>query len=166
MKVEPFLIVSTVNIIIGHPQEQWADTWRSLRFLIQAALAGCEDAAVMIFAPYPGSADFKDLLARGEIEFSPDYHYLALARSGFSSKTYNPRMTTRQLILAQFGMLLAFYATAYLSRPWRTLGVLWSLCTGRESTQLDQLLRTKLRQARSGRRGRPARAAEPERVAV
>jgi hypothetical protein len=159
-------LVTRVNIIIGHPQEQWADTWKSLRFLVRAALAGCNDAAVMIFAPYPGSADFQDLLQRGMVQFSPDYHYLALARSGFSSKTYNPRMTTRQLILSQFGMLLVFYAVAYLSRPWRALGVAWSLLTGRESTQLDQLLRTKLRQARGGRRSSPAAAHEPQRVAV
>ena len=139
-------IVTRVNIIIGHPQEEWSDTRQSLKFLFQAALAGCQDAAVMIFAPYPGSADFKALHDQGEVEFGEDYYYLALARSGLSSKTFNPRMSTRQLIFTQYGLLLAFYATAYVTRPWRFLGVLKSLVTGRESTQLDQLLRTKFRQ--------------------
>src|SRR5690606_2912123 len=113
----------------------------------------------------PGSADFERLLAAGKIEISPDYDYLALARSGFSSRTFNPRMSTRQLILAQYGMLLAFYATAYLSRPWRIVSVLKSLFTGQESTQLDQLLRTKARQLSRGRpRSAATDAAAPERL--
>ncbi len=159
-------LVTRVNIIIGHPRETWRDTRASLRFLMRAALAGCQDSAVMIFAPYPGSADFRELLAAGKVEMGPDYFYLALARSGFSSKTYNPRMSTRQLILAQYGMLLAFYATAYLSRPWRAIGVLRSLFTGRESTQLDQLLRTKFGQWRKGGKAGPSgRAGESDRRA-
>lgn len=143
-------IVTRVNIIIGHPKEEWSDTRQSLKFLVKAALAGCQDAAVMIFAPYPGSADFKELLEQGKVSMGEDYHYLALARSGLSSKTYNERMTTKQLILLQYGLLLAFYATAYITRPWRFLGVIRSLFTGKESTQLDQLLRTKMKQFRTG----------------
>lgn len=139
-------IVTRVNIIIGHPKETWADTRKSLRFLFQAALAGCQDAAVMIFAPYPGSQDFRELMAAGKVKMSEDYYYLALARSGLSSKTYNEGMSTKQLLLAQYGMLLAFYATAYITRPWRFAGVIKSLMTGKESTQLDQLLRTKKEQ--------------------
>ena len=138
-------MVTRVNIIIGHPLEAWSDTRKSLKFLFKSALIGCEDAAVMIFAPYPGSADFRRLLADGKVEMSEDYYYLALARSGLSSRTYNPGMTTTQLVYAQWGMLLAFYATSYLRRPWRFLNVARSLFTGRETTQLDQLLRTKLR---------------------
>ncbi len=140
-------LVTRVNIIIGHPKETWRDTRSSLGFLVKAALTGCEDCAVMIFAPYPGSADYKDLTAAGRVEFNDGYYYLALARSGLSSKTYNPVMSTRQLVLAQYGMLLAFYATAYASRPWRFVRAVRSFITGRESTQLDQLLRTKYQQA-------------------
>jgi radical SAM superfamily enzyme YgiQ (UPF0313 family) len=139
-------IVTRVNIIIGHPKERWRDTRRSLAFLFRAALAGCQDAAVMIFAPYPGSADFEELRSEGKIEISEDFYYLALARSGLSSRTYSKALGTRQLIFAQYLLLMVFYATAYLSRPWRILGVLRSLFTGRETTQLDQLLRTKYRQ--------------------
>lgn len=142
-------IVTRVNIIIGHPKEEWSDTRQSLKFLFKAALTGCQDAAVMIFAPYPGSADFKELYDAGKVEMGEGYHYLPLARSGLSSKTYNDRMSTKQLLFAQYGLLLAFYATAYITRPWRFIGVIRSLFTGKESTQLDQLLRTKMKQFRS-----------------
>lgn len=150
-------IVTRVNIIIGHPKEEWSDTRKSLVFLVKAALAGCQDAAVMIFAPYPGSADFKELLDQGKVRMGEDYHYLALARSGLSSETYNERMSTTQLLFAQYGLLLAFYATAYITRPWRFLGVIKSLFTGNESTQLDQLLRTKLKQFRPASMKAPAK---------
>ena len=153
-------IVTRVNIIIGHPKERWRDTRRSLAFLFKAALAGCQDAAVMIFAPYPGSADFEELRRQGKIEISEDFFYLALARSGLSSRTYSPAMSTRQLIFAQYLLLLVFYATAYLSRPWRILGVLRSLFTGNETTQLDQLLRTKYGQWFGGGRRSSAESAE------
>ena len=33
---------------------------------------GCEDAAVMIFAPYPGSEDFKQLRAQGKVEMGEE----------------------------------------------------------------------------------------------
>lgn len=150
-------LVTRVNIIIGHPEEQWSDTRQSLKFLFKAALKGCDDAAVMIFAPYPGSADFEKLLAAGKVAMNDDYYFLALARSGLSSKTYNPRMTTKQLVFAQYGMLLAFYATAYLSRPWRVFKTLKSLISGNETTQLDQLLRTKMNQAKAARAEKAAR---------
>lgn len=138
-------LVTRVNIIIGHPEERRADTWKSLKFLIQCALRGCQDAAVMIFAPYPGSEDTKKLITQGRLKRGPEYYYLALARSGWSSRTYNPRMGTRELIIMQFFMLLVFYAVAYLSRPWRFINMIQSLITGKEQTQLDQLLRTKFK---------------------
>ena len=99
----------------------------------------------MIFAPYPGSEDTKKLLIQNRLKIGPDYYYLALARSGWSSRTYNPIMGTRELILMQFFMLLVFYATAYITRPWRFIDVIKSLISGKEQTQLDQLLRTKFK---------------------
>ncbi len=136
-------LVTRVNIIIGHPQENKRDLMHSLRFLTWAAWVGCDDAAVMIFAPYPGSEDTASLIDQGVVSLTSDYYYLALARSGWSTRTYNPGMSTRFLILMQYGMLLAFYGVAYITRPWRIVAAFWSLLSGSESTQLDQLLRTK-----------------------
>ena len=41
------------------------DVWKSLTFLLKAAWAGCNDACVMIFGPYPGSEDWKALVDSG-----------------------------------------------------------------------------------------------------
>jgi radical SAM superfamily enzyme YgiQ (UPF0313 family) len=136
-------IISRVNIIIGHPREERRDLWQTLQFLIRAALKGCEDASVMMFGPYPGSEDFFDLLKDGKVDFGDDYYYLALARSGFSTKTYNPRIGTPELVLIQYTMLATFYSVSYLSRPWRILNLIASQITGNERTNVDQTLRTK-----------------------
>ena len=137
-------LVTRVNIIIGHPKEKRSDTWKSLRLLIRCAFAGCDDAAVMIFAPYPGSADTDELVQAGKVEIAGDYYYLALARSGWSSRTYNPFMGTTELIIVQFFMLSVFYAFAYILHPSRIFDVFKSIFTGNEKTQLDQLIRTKM----------------------
>lgn len=137
-------LVTRVNIIIGHPREKPADTLKSLWFLMKCALAGCQDAAVMIFAPYPGSEDTKNIINKGQLTFDQNYYYLSLARSGSSSKTYNPYLDTQRLLLIQFLMLLAFYAVAYITRPWRFISLIRSIFTGNEQTALDALIRTKL----------------------
>ena len=139
-------LVTNVNIIVGHPQEHRRDVWKSFGLLLRAALIGCQSTSVMIYSPYPGSADFEDLLRRGEVEVSGDYFYLALKRTGFSSTTYNPRMATGELIVMRNLMLLFFYTMAYLTRPVRILRLLTSLLTGKEETMMDQFLRTKRRQ--------------------
>jgi radical SAM superfamily enzyme YgiQ (UPF0313 family) len=139
-------LVTRVNIIIGHPREERRDLWASLWFLVKAAWLGCDDAAVMIFAPYPGSEDTENLIRETGLTFGDDYYYLPLARSGWSSRTYNPRMGTKELIVMQYVMLLVFYGMAYLTRPLRIWNAIRTFIKGSgESTQLDQLLRTKFK---------------------
>ncbi len=55
-------------------------------------------------------------------------------------------MGTKELICSQYIMLLAFYAIAYLTRPWRIWKAVRTFISGTgETTQLDQLLRTKFK---------------------
>jgi radical SAM superfamily enzyme YgiQ (UPF0313 family) len=138
-------VVTRINLIIGHPHETARDLWQSYRFLLRVALAGCRDASVMIFAPYPGSADFEELMAAGKVEMTPQYHYSALVRSGLSSVTYSQVFGTRALFAIQYFFLISFYALAYLSRPWRFLDLVRSVVTGQEQSNLDTLVRVKVK---------------------
>jgi anaerobic magnesium-protoporphyrin IX monomethyl ester cyclase len=137
--------ITRVNIIIGHPEEHLIDTWNSLKLLVKSALVGCSDAAVMIFAPYPGTDDFRKLLEKDKVVIDKEYYYLALARSGRSSKTYNARMGTRQLIFIQFFMLFIFYGLSYSIHPLRIFYLMRSIISGYEQTQVEQLFSAKLR---------------------
>jgi radical SAM superfamily enzyme YgiQ (UPF0313 family) len=141
-----------VSIIIGHPDEQRRDMWRSLKFLVRAAVIGSYDASVMVFAPYPGSADFNRLLNDGSLEISDSYYYVALSRGGRSSKTYNAQMGRHELFCRQLGMLLTFYTLAYVLRPWRFVELIRGLVTGKEENIVHQTIRTKLQQFRNLRR--------------
>ncbi len=156
-------LVARVNVIIGHPEERLADLWASFRFLMRCAWAGARDAAVMVFTPYPGSRDFEKILQEQDLEVDDLYCYTALARGGRLQATFNPSLGRRFLLTAQKALLAAFYAVALARNPGRVLGVLKSLSTGREETQLDQFLRTRGRFATSTRLnpGKP-RTAPPE----
>lgn len=141
------------SIIIGHPEERRRDTWQSVKLLVKMALIGCHDASVMVFAPYPGSADFKKLLDAGKLTISENYYYVALSRGGRSSSTYNPEMSKRELFFIQLAMLLLFYSLAYLLRPWRFFTLVRGLVTGKEENIVHQTIRTKIKQFRNVRSG-------------
>lgn len=136
-------LVTKVNIIVGHPEERWRDLWKSFTFLLKAARAGANDAAVMMFGPYPGSADFHTLVDAGRVVVDDTYPYTALSWSSGQHESYNPTMSSRQLRLAQLVLLCAFYGVANVLRPRRLWGYLQAFRTGREATQFDALIRSK-----------------------
>jgi hypothetical protein len=111
--------------------------------MIRAARKGANDAAVMMFGPYPGSADFKALVAAGKVTVDEAYQYTALSWSSGVHESYNPRMSPRQLRLAQLVMLCTFYGVANVLRPRRLVSYVRAWFTGDEVTQLDALLRSK-----------------------
>lgn len=133
-----------VNIIIGHPEEHWRDVAMSMRFLVRAAWAGCTDTAVMMFCPYPGSVDFDALVASGAHTIDEAAYYVGLSRGSASHRSWNDRMSARQLRLLQLVMIGGFYAASWVRRPRRAVAFLRSqLGRGAEDTYLDQMVRTK-----------------------
>ena len=147
-----------VNVIIGHPAERWSDLWLSLRMLLRAAWIGCDDAAPSIFAPYPGSRDFAALVDAGAIEVDEAIHYVSFSRSTSASRSYNPRMSARQLRVVQLAMLAAFYGVSAVLHPSRAWRWLRTPFRGGETTYLEQMLRSRRAeraQARALARARP-----------
>jgi len=139
---------TTVNIIVGHPQERWADLWMSLKFLLKAAWAGGDDTAVIMFCPYPGSADFDALVESGRHVVDEASLYVGLSRSSSSHRSWNERMSARQVRLAQMLMTAAFYGAAVLRRPVRVVEFVRAQVTGHEETYLDQMVRTRRQEMR------------------
>lgn len=132
-----------VNIIIGHPAETWPDVRKSVRFLWRCAWAGCSDTAVMMFCPYPGSADFEALVESGQHTIDEAAYYVGLSRGSSEHQSWNERMTARQLRLLQLFMISTFYLVSWLRRPKRAFAFLKHQLTGKEDTYLDQMVRTK-----------------------
>jgi len=134
-----------VNILIGHPEETWRDLLKSTRFLLTAAWQGCSDIAVMMFCPYPGSADFDALVASGRHTIDDAAYYVGLSRGSGSHRSWNDHISARQLRLMQLVMIAAFYVASWTRRPRRALAFLRAQLGGPEDTYLDQMVRTKRR---------------------
>jgi radical SAM superfamily enzyme YgiQ (UPF0313 family) len=140
---------TTVNIIVGHPAERWRDTWASAKYLARAAWAGGDDTAVIMFCPYPGSADFDALVSSGRHVIDERSYYVGLSRSSSAHQTWNDHMSARQIRALQLVMIGGFYATTVLRRPGRLVEFLRAqLSAGRERTYLDQMVRTRRRRVR------------------
>lgn len=139
---------TTVNFIIGHPEERWSDTRKSMRLLARVAWAGGDDTAVIMFCPYPGSADFDALVASGRHIIDEPSLYVGLSRSSSAHQTWNDRMSARQLRVLQLAMIGGFYALTVLRRPRRLFEFIRAQVTGEETTYLDQMVRTKRRRLR------------------
>ena len=149
----------TINVLIGHPQETWRDLWESVRFMLKASWLGCSDTAVVMFCPYPGSADFEKLVASGDHTIDEASYFVGLSRGSSRHRSWNPHVSARQLRLVQLAMIAGFYAVNWLRRPRRAARFLLGQVTGAEETYLDQMVRTKRRNLDplGARRGRTAR---------
>ncbi|MCB1003691.1 MAG: radical SAM protein, partial [Acidimicrobiales bacterium] len=132
-----------INILIGHPHETRRDLWKSVRFMLKSAWLGCSDVAVMMFCPYPGSRDFDDLVASGEHVIDDAAYYVGLSRGSSEHRSWNPRLSARELRLMQLFMISAFYITSWIRRPKRAFRFFKHQLTGAEDTYLDQMVRTK-----------------------
>lgn len=154
------------NIIIGFPHESLAELGASAGLALALARRGLHSLSVMVFAPYPGSEEYRRLVAAGRITHDDRYLYSSLLRSAGSLRSHHPRLGARALLLVQLGMLFGFFAVQYTLRPWRAVEIPVSLVRGREQTVVDQFVATKLRQAvqGAGRWGRGATAALRERA--
>lgn len=146
----------TINILIGHPSETWGDLLKSLRFLARSAWRGCSDISVMMFCPYPGSADFDALVASGRHEIDEASYYVGLSRASSAHRSWNDRMSARQLQLVQLGMLATFYGVSILRHPRRIVAFLRAQVSGEEDTYLDQMVRTRRMKHRASRHATPA----------
>ena len=155
-------VKTTVNILIGHPEERWSDLAKSVAYLLKASWLGCWDTAVMMFCPYPGSADFDALVRSGRHVIDEKSYYVGLSRGSSSHRSWNPRISARQLRFMQLFMIASFYVVNWVRRPLRAFGFVRSLLTNSEETYLDQMVRTKRKNiapiARS-RRSKPSRGA-------
>jgi len=154
---------TTINILIGHPEERWSDLWHSATFMLRAAWAGCSDVAVMMFCPYPGSVDFTNMVESGRHKLDEAAYYVGLSRSSAHHRSWNDRFTSRQLRLLQLVFIASFYSTSMLRRPQRIWRFLKSQAVGDEDTYLQQMVRTKRRKLQAAPGDRPAAAHDPVR---
>jgi radical SAM superfamily enzyme YgiQ (UPF0313 family) len=129
------------NLIIGFPDESWADVGRTFALLFRLVLRGADDAGVFVFAPYPGSELHDELVARGEL--APDWGtgdtaagYTDLGPAASACRRISPAGLAAARLL---GMAL-FYGLGFLIRPWRLARLARNLAAHRSETVFEQRL--------------------------
>jgi hypothetical protein len=151
-----FGLKTHVSIIIGHPKERPKDLLASARFMLRAAWRGCDDAAAIMFCPYPGSVDFAELVESGAFVIDDASYYVGLGRSSRSGRSFNPRLSGRVLHLAQLAMMSSFYALGFLRFPARLVGLWKSRRSDLETTYFEQMMRSRRDRKRSSTESLPA----------
>ncbi|HEY8428021.1 MAG TPA: radical SAM protein [Sandaracinaceae bacterium] len=131
------------NLIVGFPDETFAEAMETVRFCRQVARLGATDVNVGPFCPYPGSALYGQLVAGGELDPNHDDAYfdmLAMYSDLAHTRSWSKHMTHRQVTLARFLGMSEFYALAFARRPARLFELPRNVASGRHQTRLDRAL--------------------------
>ena len=137
-------LTTHASLILGMPGQRPSDLARTWALSLGLARDGLHGLSVLVFAPYPGSEEYRRLEAAGRIAHDDAFVYSSLLRSVGAGRS-------RRLAAAQVAMLGTFYAAQYLRRPGRAADVALNAIRGTEQTVMDQFLRTKLRGVSSPR---------------
>lgn len=131
-----------MNMIVGFPEETFADILRTYWFLMRAAWIGVDDATIATFAPYPGSAMFNDLCNDGRINGLNDDFFYDLATMGDTKNaiSYAKHISGRALLICKLIGVALFYGVSYLSHPARFTKTLWHLYRRDHRTRIEKAL--------------------------
>ena len=107
--------------MIGIPGEKRSDILRTLFFQWRLAMHGVDDLPLYMFAPYPGSELFQELVECGEIPKLDEKYFKSLLQQidFFKSRSYNKNIPGWELAFYRLiGMGIA-YLLGYVCYPIR-----------------------------------------------
>ena len=100
------------------------------------------EIAISALVPLPGTQIFADLNGQGLLELNDDYCYwMSGATAMTQAKSWNPRLTDRQLLRLKLWGLAQFYLLSFAYHPGRLFRMLRNLVTGQQETKVDRVLR-------------------------
>ncbi|MDY6823086.1 MAG: radical SAM protein [Thermodesulfobacteriota bacterium] len=139
----------SVLFILGYPGETPADVRKTLHLIRKLAVMGVHEIAVSSFVPLPGTTIFKTLLEKRRIKVNDDYLLaMASATSLFSTRSWNPGMSDRRLLILKWLGLLQFFLISWMVHPRRLVRRLTNLATGAQQTKADRVLREMMEKRR------------------
>ena len=103
------------NLMLGFPNEDRVDVFKTLIFQIKLAIIGVDDAPLYVFSPYPGTELFKDLINKKRIKVTDEY-FQSLACQMDLSKSSNlcEKIGPKELGLYRIIGMSLFYILSYL----------------------------------------------------
>ena len=110
------------NLMLGFPNEDRVDVFKTLIFQIKLAIIGVDDAPLYAFSPYPETELFKDLINKKRIKVTDEY-FQSLACQMDLSKSSNlcEKIGPKELGLYRIIGMSLFYILSYLLYPRRII---------------------------------------------
>ncbi len=132
-----------VQILNGFPGDRHADAWANVRFAVRLGRMGVDGVGTAIFAPYPGTALFDELLRKGEIEMGDDLVFFPVTNNDFSRPLLKSQRIAPGVAKAyQLATLGGFVASKFTFHPIASLRSLVRAVTNDyEKRYFDKLLR-------------------------
>ena len=124
-----------INIIIGFPGETHKDILMTFWYILKFSFAGAHDVSVMVFAPYPGSELYKDLIKKGTINHDDEYWQKLACLDLSFTKSYCENISSKSLLFYNWLGIILFYFSNYIFRPTRFFVTLKNLITNRHESK-------------------------------
>ena len=129
-----------INVMIGLPEETHKDILMTLWFLVKMSFIGVQDVSIGIFAPYPGSEIYDDLVKKGRIKHDEDYwKKLAYVDLAFT-ESYCENASSKNLLFYNWLGYFLFYASNYTFRPIRIYKTLRNLIVNNHESKGEKAL--------------------------
>lgn len=129
-----------LNIIIGLPMERHVDIWKTFWSLLRFSYYGAYDVSIGIFAPYPGSELYSELVENGRISHSETYWEKLSYVDITKAESYNPKMSANVLLFYNWLGIVMFYASNYAFRPIRFARTINNLVKGHHESRGEMAL--------------------------
>jgi radical SAM superfamily enzyme YgiQ (UPF0313 family) len=132
---------TSVNIVLGLPDEGLGDFFRSYGLAMRLALAGLHELNVFPFVPYPGSKLFQELLSEGKVKLNDDYFFNLFGYADLSQAiSWSQRFSPCVLSLMRLFLLVSFYSLMFISHPCRLIQLAVNTARGVPATKLQGVL--------------------------
>lgn len=129
-----------LNIIIGLPGERHRDIIKTLWFLIKMSWHGAHDVSVGVFAPYPGSELYQQLVKEKKINHDDTYFSKLAYVDITETVSYSEYLSSEWLRFYNWVGFAVFYGSNYLFRPVRFFATLKHLLTGQHESRGEMAL--------------------------
>lgn len=107
------------NLLIGFPHETRRNIYNTIRYGLALAWHGVDDVGISMFAPYPGSELFEQMVARGQIKLDDAYFANLNSKWVANELRANPNVSPRELSIYRLVFTLLTYVVGYLRYPAR-----------------------------------------------
>lgn len=129
-----------MNIIIGFPFERHIDIIKTLIFLVRLSWVGAHDVSIGVFAPYPGSELYEELVDRGVIKHNDEYWNKLAYVDITETISYSEFVSARMLKFYNFLGFALFYGSNYIFRPKRAYKTIKNLVSGKHESRGEMAL--------------------------